>query len=125
MPLDPATPREDLVRLQHMLDAARRIERFMVGHDKTHLHNDDMLALAVVKSLEIIGEAAGKVGEPTQAQLPSLDWRGMKWLRNRTVHGYDTVNFEIIWQTTREDVPFLRRTLEEALAGIGPAAEPA
>lgn len=123
MSLDPATPREDLIRLQHMLDAARRIERFMAGCNESDLHGDEMLALAVVKSLEVIGEAAGKVGEATQAQLPSLDWRGMKWLRNRTVHGYDTVNYAIIWQTTQKDVPVLRQTLEQALDGIAPSAD--
>jgi uncharacterized protein with HEPN domain len=106
-----------------MLDAANRITRFMSGRCMADLHCDDMLGLAVVKSLEVIGEAAGKVGDVTQAQLPALDWRGMKWLRNRTVHGYDTVNFEIIWKTTQEDVPALRKVLEEALAGVGPKAE--
>lgn len=83
-----AIPRDDLVRLRHMLDAARKARRFVQDRKRADLEMDEMLALAIVRLLEIVGEAAAHVSEPVQADLPDIPWRQLTGARNRLIHGY-------------------------------------
>ncbi len=64
-----------------------------------------MLVLALVKAIEIIGEAASQVSEETRAQLPGLPWADMIAMRHRLVHAYFDINLDILWQTVQQDLP--------------------
>jgi uncharacterized protein with HEPN domain len=85
--------RDDRVRLQHMLDAAREAMRFVVGRTRADLERDRMLSFAVLKAIEIIGEAATKVSEDARAELPDLPWPDMVGIRHRLVHAYFDVDY--------------------------------
>jgi uncharacterized protein with HEPN domain len=65
--------------------------------------------------VEILGEAAGRVSSETRERLSTLPWRGMISMRNRIIHGYDTVNVGVLWDTIRTDLPPLISTLETVL----------
>lgn len=70
-----AIPEVDANRLRHMLDAATKARLFVQNQDREDLENDEMLALALVRLLEILGEAAARVSPEVQSQLPDIPWR--------------------------------------------------
>lgn len=102
--------------MTHMLDSARRVIRIVDGMTATTLAHDEVRLLAVVKSIEIIGEASTKVGLAAQSLAPGIDWRGVRLMRNRLIHGYDTIDVARVWDAIEVDVPPLIRELERVLA---------
>ena len=74
-----------------------------------------MLQLAVVKALEIIGEAANNVSNDCQQRYPQIPWRGMVGMRNRLVDAYFGINLDVVWRTVREDLEPLLAHLEAVL----------
>jgi len=77
---------------------------------------DPTLRRAFVRSLEIIGEAAKQVSDTSRAQLPDLDWRGMAGMRDRLIHGYFGVDYELVWDVVANRVPLLRDSLKRLLS---------
>ena len=75
-----------------------------------------MLELALVRLMEIIGEAAGRVSPETRAQLPGLPWSDVVAMGNRLIHGYDSVDPDILWTTIKDDLPYLLKAVERLLA---------
>ena len=81
--------REDEVRLRHMLDHAREAVAMVAGKQRSDLQCERMLELALVRLIEIVGEAAAKVSAEGQERYPLIPWREVVGMRNRLVHGYD------------------------------------
>ena len=103
---------EDKVRLRHMVDAAREAVSFAAGRVREELDADRQLVMALVKEIEIVGEAAARVSEATREHLPEIPWDALVGMRNRLVHAYFDVNLDIVWQTIQEDLPKLIALLE-------------
>lgn len=103
----------DEVRLRHMLDAARKAIAFTQDRERTDLDADEMLALAVVRLVEILGEAAKNVSQEIRDQLPNIAWRQMAGTRDRLTYAYFDVNLDIIWDIITNDLPPLVEKLEE------------
>ena len=109
-------PRHDpQVRLQHMLEYAREAIGLMRDKKRADLDTDRTLGLATLRCLEIIGEAASRVPESLRQQHPQIPWPQIIGTRNRLVHGYDLVDYDIIWSTVTEDLPPLIAELEKIL----------
>ena len=109
-------PRHDpQVRLQHLLEYAREAMGLMRDKKRADLDPDRTLGLATLRCLEIIGEAASHVPESLRQQHPRIPWPQIIGTRNRLVHGYDLVNYDIIWSTVTEDLPPLIAELEKIL----------
>jgi uncharacterized protein with HEPN domain len=106
---------EDRVRLQHMLDAARDALSFAEGRTRADLDTDRKLVLALVKCVEIVGEAASQVSPETQAATPEFPWTQMTAMRHRLVHAYYDVDLDVVWSTLQEDLPQLVRALGTSL----------
>ncbi len=98
-----------------MLDAAREAVSFTSGRVRADLDDDRQLVLALVKDVEIVGEAANAVDEATRADLPHIPWQEIVAMRNRLVHAYFEINLDIVWQTVRQDPPMLIAELESAV----------
>ena len=98
-----------------MLDAAREAVSFTRGRARADLDDDRQLVLALVKDVEIVGEAANAVDEATRAELPHIPWQEIVAMRNRLVHAYFEINLDIVWQTVRQDLPMLIAELELAV----------
>ena len=96
-----------------MLDAARKAMRVAQGRTRRDLDMDENLELSLMKAVEMIGEAATQVGETTRRQCPSIPWKKIIAMRNRLVHVYFDINFDILWKTVQEDLPGLIAQLEE------------
>ncbi len=100
----------------HMVESAKRAVRISSGLTAALLAADEIRMLAVVKSIEVIGEASTKVGEETRQRLPAIDWQGIRQMRNRMIHGYDTIDPARVWDALSIDVPPLIAEIERALA---------
>ena len=74
-----------------------------------------LLNLALARLVEIIGEAANRIPEEVRAEYPELPWLQMIGARNRLIHGYDSVDFDILWVIVSHDLPILTRQLENIL----------
>ena len=107
---------EDTVRLRHMLDAAKKIVEYTGSVQRADLDKDEKLALAIVRLLEIIGEAAKTVSTDFRRKHPSIPWREIAGIRDRLIHGYYDIDFDIVWKIVSIDLPPLITHLEKALS---------
>ena len=87
----------DDIRLRHMIDSSEEAIEFAAGKTRKDLDNDRKLLLAIVKSIEIIGEAASKVSEACKAENSNIPWRDIIGMRNRLSHGYFDINLDMVW----------------------------
>jgi len=104
---------ENLIRIRHMLDAVEEALVFSKDKSREDLDHNRILTLAIIKELEIIGEAASKLTiefKSTQSHIPWIDIVGM---RNRLTHGYFDIDLDLVWTTVMEDLPPLREELEK------------
>jgi uncharacterized protein with HEPN domain len=112
--------RESSAPLYHMLDHAREACALVRNRTRQELETDRLLNLALVRLLEIIGEAASRVTPAQRARSSEIPWLQIVGMRNRLIHGYDSLDFNILWQTlwqtVMEDLPPLIVALEGMLS---------
>ena len=106
---------ESMIRVHHMHDHAREAVEMVRHRSRTDLDTDRMLNLALVRLMEIVGEAAVRMPETFRFRYLQIPWRDVADLRNRLIHGYDTVDFDILWTIIQEDLPPLIEQLETIL----------
>ena len=106
------TRHNPMVRVHHMLDHPREAVEMTRGRTRADLDRDRLLNLALVQLVEVIGEAASRLPEEFRSRHPQVPWRQTMGMRNRLIHGYDTVNFDILWTIIQEDLPPLIEQLE-------------
>lgn len=102
--------------LRHILVEADYLIGQSAGISADHFMTDETLQRAFVRSLEIIGEAAKKVPEDFRDQHPAIEWRAMSGMRDRLIHDYFGVDYELIWDVVRNRVPELRTHIAAILA---------
>jgi uncharacterized protein with HEPN domain len=98
-----------------MLAAAKEALEFAAGKTRMDLEKDRLHMLAIIKSIEIIGEAASKVTETFKTEKSNIPWNDIINMRNRLIHAYFDVNLDIVWQTVKTDLPDLIKDLEEII----------
>ena len=108
--------RDDSLLLQDMLAAARDACSFISGRSKEDLSHDKQLKLALLKTVEMIGEAASRVRQEIRTKYPSLPWQDMVGMRNRLIHVYFDIDLSLLWATVKDDLPRLIRELEIILS---------
>ena len=102
-----------------MLTAARKVLAITSGQTREDLDNDEVLSLAVVRLLEILGEAAKNVSDSLRDQHGSIPWKQIAGTRDRLIHGYFEVDLDIVWSIIRDDLRPLIERVEQILAGGG------
>jgi uncharacterized protein with HEPN domain len=107
--------KDDLIRLRHMRDAAQEAITFIQDQTRETLDQDRKLALALVKDIEIIGEAASKISEESQQLHPQIPWPQIIAMRNRLIHAYFEIDLEVVWKTVTEDLPVLLYELDQII----------
>lgn len=105
----------DLIRARHMLEAAKEAIQFAAGKTRIDLEKDRLHMLAIIKSIEIMGEAASKVAEEFKSENNNIPWSDIINMRHRLIHAYFDVNLDIVWQTVKTDLPDLIKALEEII----------
>jgi len=107
---------DDRLRLRHVIDALNSAIKFARGRDRKDLDSDEMLLFALVRAIEVAGEAANRVTAERLAELPELPWDSMVGTRNRLVHAYFDINHDILWTTVTEAAPPLVERISKILA---------
>ena len=108
----------DKARLIDMLDEARKVQEFITEKTRNDFDHDDMLSYAVVRAVEIIGEAAAQVTAETRKQHPQLAWRNIIGMRSRLIHAYRDVDLDIVWNVATQNLPLLITQLSEILSDL-------
>lgn len=106
----------DLIRMRHMLDASKEAISFSLNRKREDLDNDRMLTLSIVKSIELIGEAASRVSKEIQEEYPEIPWKDIVSMRNRLIHVYFDIDLDRVWDTVSEDLPPLITLLKRILS---------
>jgi len=102
-----------------MLDHAKEALSMVDGRTRADLDCDRQLNLSLVRLLEIIGEAAGRMPGEFRDSQPGVPWPEIICLRNRLIHGYDQVDFDVLWEIVTKDLPNLATELERILNSEG------
>jgi uncharacterized protein with HEPN domain len=101
----------------HITQAIADIERYMRGVTKEEFAKDDMRRNAVVRLLEVIGEAARNVSEECKRSYPDIAWRDSTDMRNFLIHQYFHLDIKSVWDTVQDDLPALKQEIGKALNG--------
>jgi uncharacterized protein with HEPN domain len=104
--------RDPELLLEDMLTAVRKIERYTAGMDQEEFRRDEKTLDAVVRNLEVLGEAARQLPDEFLARSPEVPWRQIAGLRNRVIHEYFGLDIDLIWEVVLHDLPQLRTELE-------------
>jgi uncharacterized protein with HEPN domain len=99
--------RSDLALLLDMYSAARKIQRFTHQMTRPDFDQHELVQIAVLYELQIIGEAARMVTQAYKTQHPEIAWNAIQGMRNRLVHEYFDVNLNLVWNTVQENIPLL------------------
>ncbi len=110
-------PGDDSVRLHHMLDAAKEARKLAEGKSRNDIENERLLNLSLVRLIEVVGEAANRVSAEGRSKYPKIPWPAIIGMRNRMIHGYDNIDFDILYKTINEDLPSLIIELEKIAQG--------
>lgn len=105
----------DDATLLDIVQAARRIATFIKGVDEAAFMANAEKQWAVVAQLLVIGEAVTRLSEGFTAAHPEIEWARIAGMRNRLIHGYDTIRWEVVWRTATEAVPQLLARIETLL----------
>jgi uncharacterized protein with HEPN domain len=105
----------DRVRVHHIVDALNSMMTFARGRNRGDLDTNEMLLFALIRAVEIVGEAASKISDEARATRPDLPWVSIVGMRNRLVHAYFDINRDILWTTVTEAAPPLARGFQKML----------
>lgn len=103
------------MRVKHMLDAAFAITSFVQKSNRQSLQTDLMLSSALIRQLEILGEAATAVSADFKETHTSIPWRTIIGMRNRLIHAYFDINLDIVWHAATVEIPKIIPTLESII----------
>ena len=101
--------------VEDILDAMNKAEALLVGVIYSQFESDYRINYAVVRALEIIGEAAKRLPEDLRRRYPDIPWKGMSGMRDRIIHGYDDVDLQIVWDVVKRDIPQIKPKIEKIL----------
>jgi uncharacterized protein with HEPN domain len=103
------------VRLLHMRDYARKITSLVEDKNKEDFQNDEILCLAISRLIELIGEASNKYPKELQNLYPQIPWAKIISMRNRLIHAYEFVDYDVLWDAITINIPALLAELEGIL----------
>lgn len=107
----------ELELLRHILDETAFVLKVTEGKTKSTVIDDPILSRAIIRSLEIIGEASAKLDPDFTALHPQIEWRKMSGTRNRLIHDYFGVDYDIVWDIILSKLPSLNDDISEIIAG--------
>lgn len=112
--------RDRSLLLEDMLESAKKIKKYTTGFDYNRFLEDDKTIDAVVRNFEIIGEAANRIDPEFRKQRPDIEWNRIRGFRNRIVHDYFGIDYEIVWSIIADYLDELIHRLQQLLDNYPP-----
>jgi len=107
--------KNDNVYLKHILDAISDIEKFMQGVSEEEFFGNREKQYAVLRALEIIGEATKNLSSELKTKSAGIDWKNIAGMRDKLIHAYFGVKLHLVWETVKKDLPKLKKQAQEIL----------
>jgi uncharacterized protein with HEPN domain len=103
--------RNDLAYIEQILDCIRKINDFSTGLSLKEFKTNEMVQDAIIRNIEIIGEASKKISKDTKQTYYEIPWKEISGMRDKLIHDYLGVDVEVVWKTIKEDIPTLDRLI--------------
>lgn len=107
--------KSDFARLKHMLEAANMCLDFLEKKTRTEFESNRMIIFATIRALEIFGEAAANISRPFQKRHPHIPWKSIIGMRNRLIHAYFDIDYDIVWQAVKVEIPKIIPEIEKLI----------
>ncbi len=107
--------KNDKIYLKHILDVISDVEQFIQGVSEEEFFGNREKQYAVLRALEIIGEATKNLSSELKAKNPDTDWKNIAGMRDKLIHAYFGVNLPLVWETTKNDLPKLKKVTQKKL----------
>lgn len=95
-----------------ILECCQKIDRYLTGLTKQNFEDDPMVQDAVVRNIEIIGEASKCLSDEFRDQKPNIEWREIMRMRDKIIHHYFKIDLALVWETAKQDIPNLALELQ-------------
>ena len=105
-------------RLRHILEAIAKIESYLREFDEEKFRQDEKTSAAVTWQLAVIGEAVANLTSELREENPQVVWNKISGTRNHLIHGYFSIDSDVVWDTTQNDLPILKKQTEEILENL-------
>jgi uncharacterized protein with HEPN domain len=105
--------KDDLAYIEHILDCIRKINEFSNGLSLKKFKTNEMVQDAIIRNIEIIGEASKKISRDTKQTYYEIRWKEIAGMRDKLIHDYLGVDVSVVWKTIKEDIPALEKSIRE------------
>jgi len=104
--------KDELVFIEHILLCITKIEEYTKNISAQDFNNNELIQDAVIRNIEIIGEATKKISKDLKLQYRDIPWKEMSSMRDKLIHDYFGVDVDVVWKTVKEDIPYLKSLIE-------------
>ena len=104
--------KDDLAFIEHILFCIDKIQEYTKDLTGEDFNNSELIQDAVIRNIEIIGEATKKISKDLKSQYQEIPWKEMSGMRDKLIHDYFGVDVDVVWKTVNEDIPFLKSLIE-------------
>jgi len=105
--------KSDSAYIEHILDCIRKINEFSQGISLKEFRKNELVQDAIIRNIEIIGETSKKISNDTKQTYYKIPWREIAGMRDKLIHDYLGVDFDVVWKTIKNDIPDLEKLIRE------------
>lgn len=103
--------KDDSIYIEHILNCIRKINQFSENVDFDDFKTNELLQDAIIRNIEIIGEASKKISNNLKQTYFEIPWKAIAGMRDKLVHDYMGVDIEVVWKTIKQDIPYLQNLI--------------
>ncbi|MFH1452895.1 MAG: DUF86 domain-containing protein [Armatimonadota bacterium] len=111
--------RDDSIYFKHILEAINRIGLYVYKINHKSFLENDMIQDAVIRQIEIMGEAVKNISDELKGKYPNIPWKDIAGMRDKLIHDYFGVDTDAVWDTVEQDIPVFKKEVEDILKEEG------